>query len=104
MTKIKNRTFTQEFKQEAANLVITENYTVTEACKAMGVSSSAMRKWVKQLKQEHSGVTPTAKALTAEQQEIQALRARIKRLEMEKGILKKATALFGTDLLTNVVK
>jgi transposase len=101
MTKTNKRTFTQEFKREAANLVVTEKYTVAEACKAMDVSSSAMWKWVKQLKQEKSGITPTAKALTSEQQEIQVLRARIKRLEMEKDILKKATALLGTDLLTN---
>ena len=97
----KNRTFTQEFKHEAANLVVNEKYTVPEACKAMGVSDSAMRKWVKQLKQESSGITPTAKALTPEQQEIQALKARIKRLEMEKDILKKASALLSSDLLEN---
>jgi len=101
MTKKNKRTFTQEFKREAANLVVTEKYSIADACKAMGVSSSAMRKWVKQLEQEKSGTTPLAKAITPEQQEIQALKARIKRLEMETDILKKATALFGTDLLIN---
>jgi transposase len=104
MTKTKKRTFTQEFKREAANLVVTEKYTVTDACKAMNVSSSAMRKWVKQLEQEKSGITPVAKAITPEQQEIQTLRARVKRLEMETDILKKATALFSTDLLINASK
>ena len=104
MTKTKRRSFTQEFKREAANLVVDEKYTMTDACKAMNVSESAMRKWVKQLEQENDGITPAAKALTPEQQEIQALRARIERLEMEKEILKKATALFGTDMLTNVRK
>ncbi|MNO43137.1 Calcineurin-like phosphoesterase [compost metagenome] len=39
------------------------------------------------------GVTPTSKALTPEQQKIQELEARINRLEREKSILKKATAL-----------
>ena len=101
MTNTKKRTFTHEFKREAANLVVTEKYTIAEACKAMNVSSSAMRKWVKQLEQEKSGITPTAKALTLEHQEIQNLKSRVKRLEMENDILKKATALFGTDLLTN---
>ena len=38
-------------------------------------------------------MTPNSKALTAEQQEIQALKARINRLELEKKILKEATAL-----------
>ena len=101
MTKTKKRTFTHEFKREAANLVVTEKYTIADACRAMDVSSSAMRKWVKQLQQEKSGITPMAKAITPEQQEIQMLRARIKRLEMETDILKKATAVFSTDLLIN---
>jgi transposase len=38
-------------------------------------------------------VTPSSKAMTPEQQEIQALKARINRLEIEKKILKEATAL-----------
>jgi transposase len=98
------RTFTQEFKREAASLVVVENYKITDACKAMDVSQSAMRKWVKQLEQERSGITPTGKALTVEQQEIQTLKSRITRLEMEKEILKKATALLGSDLLTHASK
>ncbi|KWS75370.1 transposase [Pseudomonas amygdali pv. eriobotryae] len=54
---------------------------------------SALRRWVSQLPQERGGVTPTSKALTPEQQKIQELEARINRLEREKSILKKATAL-----------
>lgn len=36
-------------------------------------------------------------ALTPEQREIQALKKRVQRLEMEKDILKKATALLVAD-------
>ncbi|PVU06065.1 transposase, partial [Yersinia pestis] len=39
------------------------------------------------------GVTPDNPALTPEQREIQSLRAQIKRLEMEKEILKQAAVL-----------
>ncbi len=48
---------------------------------------------VNQLQEERNGVTPTSKALPPEQRKIQALEARINRLEREKLILKKATAL-----------
>ena len=54
---------------------------------------SALRRWVNQLQQERGGVTPISKPLTPEQQKIQELEARINRLEPEKSILKKATAL-----------
>jgi len=67
----------------------------------MDVSYSAIRKWVKQLEQEKSGITPMAKAITPVHQEIQALRARIRRFAMETDILNNATALFSTDLLIN---
>jgi len=41
----------------------------------------------------NKGITPKSKALTPEQQRIKELEARIDRLEREKVILKKATAL-----------
>ena len=52
MTKRIRRTFSAEFKLEAAQLVLDQNYTVVEAAKAMGVGKSTMDKWVRQLKQE----------------------------------------------------
>ena len=96
MTKTRNR-FSTEFKHEAASLVLDKNYTVTEACNAMGVGYTAMRRWVKQLESERGGTTPKAKAITTDQQKIQALEAKIKQIEWEKDILKKATALLMSD-------
>ena len=91
------RSFTKEFKREAANLVINEGYSVSEASRAMDVGTTAISRWVKQLDQEYSGVTPKASALTLEQQRIQQLEKRIKELEIDKMILKKATALLMSD-------
>ncbi|CAH0143409.1 hypothetical protein SRABI70_00343 [Pseudomonas sp. Bi70] len=52
-----------------------------------------MRRWLNQLQEERNDMTPTSKALSPEQQKIQELEARVNRLEREKSILKKATAL-----------
>ncbi|PML02521.1 transposase, partial [Vibrio breoganii] len=76
MTKRTRRTFSPEFKLEAAQLVTDQGYTVVEAAKAMNVSKSAMDKWVRQLKQERQGVTPKASPLTPEQIEIRELKKR----------------------------
>ena len=97
MSRRTRRSFTDEFKYEAANLVIDQGYTITEACRAMGVGSTAMRRWVIQLEGEHNGITPKAKAMTPDQQRIQELESRIKQIEREKSILKKATALLMSD-------
>jgi len=93
----KRPSYTTEFKQEAASLVLDKNYGITEACHAMGIGNTAMRRWIKQLEAERGGATPKAKAITSEQRKIQALEARIKKIEWEKDILKKATALLMSD-------
>jgi transposase len=93
----KRRTFTTEFKLEAAQLVTLQGYSIVEASRSLGVGESVLRRWVKQLEQENSGVTPRSRALTAEQQRIKELEARIDRLEREKTILKKATALLMSE-------
>jgi transposase len=84
---------------DAANLVLEQGYSIPEAARSMGVGETALRRWVDQLKIERGGTTPVIKALTPEQQKIQALEARISRLEREKSILKKATALLMSDEL-----
>jgi transposase len=99
MTKRQRRTFSAEFKIDAASLVLDQGYSVPEAARSMDVGETALRRWVDQLKIERGGTTPTAKALTPEQQKIQELEARISRLEREKAILKKATALLMSDEL-----
>ncbi len=96
MTK-QRRTFSPEFKREAADLVLKQDYSFIEASRSLGVGESAVRRWVDQVQQEHTGVTPQSKALTPEQQKIQELEARIARLEREKSILKKATALLMSE-------
>jgi transposase len=93
----KRRTFSPEFKREAADLVLHQSYNYPQACEALGVGETALRRWVTQLSSERCGITPKTKALTPDQQRIQALEKRVKRLELEKKILKKATALLMSD-------
>lgn len=91
------RTFTPEFKLEAASLVLDQDYSILQACRALDVGQTALKRWVDQLKFERTGQSSTMPALTAKQREIQQLKARIHQLEQEKMILKKATALLMSD-------
>ena len=77
--------------------MVDQGYSQKEASEAMGVGLSTMNKWVRQLRDERQGKTPKASALTPEQIEIQQLKKRVKYLEEEKDILKKATALLMSD-------
>ena len=89
MTKRTRRTFSPEFKLEAAQLVVNQGYSVDEAAQAIHVSRSAMDKWVRQLKQEREGITPKASPLTPEQIEIRELKKRIAELEEHNEIIKR---------------
>ena len=91
------RSFTAEFKREAAALVLEQGYSHVQACQSLGVGETAIRRWVDQLRLERSGVTPQSKALTPEQQKIQELEAKVNRLEREKAILKRATTLLMSE-------
>lgn len=94
----KRRNYTPEFKEQSARLVLDSGYSLKDAAKAANVSHSAMRTWVKQLRAEQKGITPEgSRAITDEQQQIQMLQKRIKQLELEKEILKKASALLISD-------
>ncbi|KEO20675.1 transposase family protein [Escherichia coli 5-366-08_S4_C1] len=52
---MKRRNFSPEFKRESAQLVVDQNYTVSDAAKAMDVGLSMMTEWFKQLRDERQG-------------------------------------------------
>lgn len=91
--------FTLEFKQDAARLVIEKGYTHQQAAASLGVSLSALRRWVRAERGGGGtdGGQETALNL-AGQQELARLRKENERLRMEREILKKAAAFFAKEL------
>jgi transposase len=67
----------------------------------MQVGLSSMQRWTSQYKQELLGVTPQARALTPEQQRIQALEAENRQLKRDNDLLKKASAFFAIEMQAN---
>jgi transposase len=88
------RTYSREFKISAVGLVHQQGYTVTQAAKSLGVDPASMRAWLKQLPAE--GATPSDGAGSV-QAELRQLREQVRRLTMEREILKKATAFFAKE-------
>tara|TARA_B100001059_G_C17831921_1_gene585203 strand:- start:875 stop:1186 length:312 start_codon:yes stop_codon:yes gene_type:complete len=99
MNKKTRPTFSAEFRLEAAQLVVDQGYTVSKAADVMNVGKSTMDKWVRQLRDERAGNSPKASPMTPDQIKIRELEKKIKRIELEKEILKKATALLMSDSL-----
>lgn len=63
MTKRTRQLVSAEFKLEAAQLVLDQNYSVTKAAQAMNVGKSTRDKWVRQIREERQGKTPKAMVL-----------------------------------------
>lgn len=75
-------------------LVTEQGYSVAEACRSLDIGETALRRWMAQMKSgENGSVLPGTKPLTEEQQRIHELEKKVKRLEQEKMILRKATAI-----------
>jgi len=93
----KRKQYTKEFKLDAVNLVIEQGYSRTEAARRLGINTNMLARWINELADTNDQAFRGNGKLTAEQEEIKHLRASVKRLEMEKDILKKATVFFAKE-------
>lgn len=99
MNQIKKPYYSLEFKQDAVQLVLSKGYSIQEAATSLGVSVSALRKWVRA---EQGGTqtnnSTSSKSLTLnEHEELLRLRKENIKLKMEREILKKAAAFFAQE-------
>jgi transposase len=96
MAKKTRRSFTKEYKAEVVGLIRHSGKTVGAVCRDLGLTETAVRRWVQQAEID-SGRGPAGALTTEERAELAALRKRVKTLEMEREILKKATAFFAKE-------
>jgi transposase len=88
------RSFTPEFKAEVVALARRGDRSIGEICRDMDLVESAVRRWVAQADVDEGrrdGMT------SAEHEEIAALRKRVRVLEEEREILKKAARFFAAE-------
>ncbi len=94
------RTFTSVFKDEACGLVTERGYTAARAAKQLGVAEMTLRSWLK-ARGWRGPQQLTAPDASDDPQVLKAhirdLARKLARSEMEKEILKKATAFFASQ-------
>ena len=89
--------YTKEFKLDAISLVLDQGYTRTAAAKSLGVNANMLTRWIKEQQADDGHAFRGNGKLTPEQEEIRNLKSQVKRLQMEKDILKKATVFFAKE-------
>ena len=86
------RQYTEEFRAQAARLVLDEGKTVGAVARELDLTASALRMWVDRARADRTG--GKTGLTTAERDELARLRRENRILTEEREILKKATAFF----------
>ncbi len=92
------RRFSDEFKRDAVALIVDQQYSFKAAAKAVGVSEKSLRDWHQRLAPPPPSCGEDA-SLDELRQENKRLKKQLRRAEMEREILKKATAYFAKESL-----
>jgi transposase len=91
------KTYSKEFKLDAIALVVEQKYSRVEAARNLGLSPQILGRWLKEAEDDNGQAFRGNGTLTPEQAEIRRLKEQVKRLEMEREILKKATVFFAKE-------
>tara|TARA_R110002072_G_scaffold274674_2_gene435518 strand:- start:3011 stop:3322 length:312 start_codon:yes stop_codon:yes gene_type:complete len=99
MSKQTRPTYSPEFRLEVAQEVVDRGRSIRDVAESLGLGKSSVDKWARQLKQERNGQLSSATPLTPDQLKIRELERKIKLLQGDNEILKKASALLMQDSL-----
>lgn len=93
---VKRNHYTEEFKKDAVRLALARGTrTLSEVAAELGISKSMLYRWQKAYSAEVSG---GAQRSQAEREDVERLRRRLRELETENALLKKAAALFAKEM------
>ena len=93
-TRRKRRSSSDEYKAEVVELCRTSGKSIGVIAQELDLTETAVREWLKRAGPEQPEPAPGDQDLQAE---LRAARKRIRELEMEREILKKAAAFFAKE-------
>jgi transposase-like protein len=91
----RRRSYPKEFRKDAAALVIDQRRTVADVAKELGLVEQTLGNWVRQEKVnrgEREGLS------SEDREEMARLRREVKRLTMERDLLKRSVAFWVKEL------
>jgi len=89
--------YSASFKQDALRLITQEGYSFAAAAHATGVSEKTLREWHKKLSPPPPESCGDDASVDELKKEVRRLREQLRQAEMEREILKKATAYFASQ-------
>lgn len=89
--------YTEQFKRDAVAMVA-QGLSQKKVCRDLGISKSALQAWVRDDRFRAQGLTPTTDP--DERREMMAALKRIRELEMENEVLRRAAAYLSQAHIT----
>lgn len=87
------RTFTEQFKRDAVRVMMNRGTrTIREVARSLGVSNSMLNRWYQEYGDQVAPNRGHSQQSSAE--DVEELRRRLRQLEQENELLKKAAAFF----------
>jgi len=93
MNKVTRRRYTPEFKADAVALVEEQGYKIVDAARALGIDRKQLDRWLAKTRAR----TESGTAADSRDAELARLREEVRKLRIEKEILKKAAAFFAKE-------
>lgn len=89
------RSFTPEFKEEVAKLVVETTRSVASVAREQGLNEQTVRNWVNDYRKTHAGDEPPL--TVPERARLRELEKEVRELRLEKEFLGKAAAFFASE-------
>ena len=91
----KYKTYSAEFKEEAARLVVDTSRPIADVARELGISETSLGNWVRAWREKHAEEEPPLQV--SERARLRELERLNRELEMELVFLKKAAAYFARE-------
>ncbi len=89
------RSFTPEYKDEAAKMVVELSRPVASVARELGLNGQSLRNWVNAYREAHAGEEPPLSV--SERARLRELEKENRELRLEKEFLGKAAAFFARE-------
>jgi transposase len=91
------RKFSREFKAEAVKLVREGGAGLGEIARDLGIRPDMLRRWKRQVEREGSSAFPGSGRLVERDEEVRRLQRQLRRVTLERDILKKALGIVSEE-------
>ena len=96
-TKRPYRKHSREFKLEAVKMVLEQGMKQSEVARNLDINAQVLFRWLEEFRHPASASSEAPTKVTAQGRRVKELEEKVRRLEMESAILKKAMAYFAKE-------